>query len=445
MSGRNPLGRASLGRQGRARSGPRQRWGKADEKKRSNTTKQARSGVFAEPAWIQGYDPTHDCYYYYYVPTSESTWHKPDEPYEAYVHSDEDDDKVMTTRGNSRTAGARATSPRKKKRNPGNSRKEENITGDTSKQPKKNRAYIHSGEDGDNVMATRGDNQTASARATSLRGGKRHRRSSRKERIVTRDTSKQPKEGREARDGLRSHRNKHGEERQTGPASTESSTHGRRNSSRGTSSRKNDDVSCSSCPSCSDSGKRVSSHRSRDGGPREHRRQASDDRSISSPRRAVSTRRDRSRRSVRGGGKTSLERTLDDLTNENIDLYGGSSSSEDEWKWGGYRRRDKIFRREEDVQSRGSARRRGSEDGGDGIEDITERSLLRKEYNGKGDDHNSKRARRPSPSSHRGHSRNSDFLQGTHNDALKSPLSSVKDKNGSQTTPSWREKSIYRK
>ena len=101
------------------------------EGKKSNTTKQARSGVFAEPAWIQGYDPTHDCYYYYYVPTSESTWHKTDEPYEAYVHSDEDDDKVMTTRGNSPTAGARATSPRKEKRNSGNSRKEENMTGDT--------------------------------------------------------------------------------------------------------------------------------------------------------------------------------------------------------------------------------------------------------------------------------------------------------------------------
>ena len=48
------------------------------EEKRSNTTKQARSGVFAEPAWIQGYDPTHDCYYFYHIPTSESTWHKPD-------------------------------------------------------------------------------------------------------------------------------------------------------------------------------------------------------------------------------------------------------------------------------------------------------------------------------------------------------------------------------
>ena len=293
-------------------------------------------------------------------------------------------------------------------------------------------------------MATRGDNQTAGARATSLGGEKRHRRSSRKERKVTRDTSKQPKEGREARDGLRSHRNKHREESQTGPASTESSTPGRRNSSRGTRSRKNYDVSCSSCPSRSDSGKRVSSHRSRDGGPREHRRQASDDRSISSSHRVVTARRDRSRRTVRGRGKTLLER-LDDLTDENIDLYRSFSSSENEWKWGGYRRRNRIPRREEDAQPRGSARRRGSGDGGDGIEDISERSLLRNEYSGKSADHNSKRARRPSPSSRRRHSRNSDVLQGTGGDALKSRLSSVNDKNGSRTTQSWREKSIYRK
>ena len=293
-------------------------------------------------------------------------------------------------------------------------------------------------------MATRRDNQTAGARATSLRREKRHRRSSRKERKVTRDTSKQPNEGREARDGLRSLRNKHGEERQTGPASTEPSTTWMRNSSRGTSSRKNDDVSCSSCPSRSDSGKRVSSHRSRDGGPREHRRQASDDRSISSLHRVVSARRGRSRRSVRGGGKTSLER-LDDLTDGNIDLYGRFSSSEDEWKWGGYRRRNKIPRTEEDAQSRGSAKRRGSGDGSDDIEDNSERSLLRKEYNGKSEDHNFKRARRPSPSSRRGHSRNSDALQGTHDDALRSRLSSVNDKNGSRTTQSWRDKSVYRK
>ena len=261
---------------------------------------------------------------------------------------------------------------------------------------------------------------------------------------MTKDTNKKPKESREARDGLRSHRNMHREERQTGPASTESSTPGRRNSSRGTSSRKNYDVSCSSCPSRSDSGKRVSRHRSRDGGPREHRRQASDDRLISSSHRVVSARRDRSRRFVRGGGKTSLER-LDDLTDGNIDLYGRFSSSEDEWKWGEYRRRNKIPRREEDTQSRGSAKRLGSGDGGDDIEDNSERSLLLKEYNGKSEDHNSKRARRPSPSSRRGHSRNSDVLQGTHDDALKSRLSSVKDKNGSRTMPSWREKSIYRK
>lgn len=43
-----------------------------------------------EPDWIEGYDPGHDCYYYHHVPTGESRWYKPDEPYEPYVHSDED-------------------------------------------------------------------------------------------------------------------------------------------------------------------------------------------------------------------------------------------------------------------------------------------------------------------------------------------------------------------
>lgn len=44
-----------------------------------------------EPAWIEGYDPGHDCYYYHHVATGESSWYKPNEPYEEYVHSDEDD------------------------------------------------------------------------------------------------------------------------------------------------------------------------------------------------------------------------------------------------------------------------------------------------------------------------------------------------------------------
>ncbi|CAM9200065.1 unnamed protein product, partial [Laminaria digitata] len=46
----------------------------------------------AELAWIEGYDPSHDCYYYHHVPTGESRWYKPDEPYEPYVHSDEEEE-----------------------------------------------------------------------------------------------------------------------------------------------------------------------------------------------------------------------------------------------------------------------------------------------------------------------------------------------------------------
>lgn len=48
--------------------------------------------VDIEPEWIEGYDPSHDCYYYHHVATGESSWFKPDAPYEPYVHSDEDED-----------------------------------------------------------------------------------------------------------------------------------------------------------------------------------------------------------------------------------------------------------------------------------------------------------------------------------------------------------------
>lgn len=50
-----------------------------------------------EMAWIEGYDPGHDCYYYHHVPTGESRWYKPDEPYEPYVHSDEEDGDGATS------------------------------------------------------------------------------------------------------------------------------------------------------------------------------------------------------------------------------------------------------------------------------------------------------------------------------------------------------------
>lgn len=42
-----------------------------------------------QPEWVEGFDPRHDCYYYHHVPTGESTWYKPEAPYEPHVHSDE--------------------------------------------------------------------------------------------------------------------------------------------------------------------------------------------------------------------------------------------------------------------------------------------------------------------------------------------------------------------
>ncbi|CAM9306713.1 unnamed protein product, partial [Hapterophycus canaliculatus] len=63
----------------------------------------------AELEWIEGYDPGHDCYYYHHVPTGESRWFKPDEPYEPYVHSDEENDDLAVTSsiGGERAAGTR--------------------------------------------------------------------------------------------------------------------------------------------------------------------------------------------------------------------------------------------------------------------------------------------------------------------------------------------------
>lgn len=57
----------------------------------AHTTEKAAEDT-AELAWIEGYDPGHDCYYYHHVPTGESRWYKPDEPYEPYVHSDEEEE-----------------------------------------------------------------------------------------------------------------------------------------------------------------------------------------------------------------------------------------------------------------------------------------------------------------------------------------------------------------
>lgn len=58
----------------------------------AHTTEKATEDT-AELAWIEGYDPGHDCYYYHHVPTGESRWYKPDEPYEPYVHSDEEEEE----------------------------------------------------------------------------------------------------------------------------------------------------------------------------------------------------------------------------------------------------------------------------------------------------------------------------------------------------------------
>lgn len=62
----------------------------ATKSEKCSTTSQAGCPeVTTELAWVEGYDSTHDCYYYHHVHTGESTWHKPNEPFEPYVHPGE--------------------------------------------------------------------------------------------------------------------------------------------------------------------------------------------------------------------------------------------------------------------------------------------------------------------------------------------------------------------
>lgn len=73
-----------------------------------NTGKDAE----AEPAWIEGYDPAHDCYFYHHVATGESSWYKPEEPYEPYVHSDEEDDDQIASLSQTENEGNKGTQSR---------------------------------------------------------------------------------------------------------------------------------------------------------------------------------------------------------------------------------------------------------------------------------------------------------------------------------------------
>lgn len=66
----------------------------------TQVNEKANDEADVEPEWIEGYDPSHDCYYYHHVPTGESSWYKPDAAYEPYVHSDEDtQNEALADRG----------------------------------------------------------------------------------------------------------------------------------------------------------------------------------------------------------------------------------------------------------------------------------------------------------------------------------------------------------
>lgn len=234
--------------------------------------------VTTELAWIEGYDSTHDCYYYHHVSTGESTWNKPNEPFEPYVHPEE--------------------------------------------------------HDGDHALAPRSKNDRISeSRAKpKAKGNERHvkRRSRNGEKSAAAAAMPRKKDGKGREESHHGHRHKRGEEGRTSTASkTRPSSFHRKMPTRRASSRKK--CVSSSSISLSDPEDRDHSHGGGSRGVQGQRRGSQSNLSTSrSDAGAVIDRdRDRSRQSRRRGVKSALER-LNDLTDENKDMFGRLSTSSEE-------------------------------------------------------------------------------------------------------------------
>ena len=253
----------------------------------------------AELAWIEGYDPGHDCYYYHHVPTGESRWYKPDEPYEPYVHSDEEE------------VGSKPS------------------TLDDGGQSKDG-VVVHEDLRDEGKHRKEDDKKSISSRKSGREGGSGDRRKKRGKEDVESGASRVK--------GSSSRREKSSTKKRRSPKSTGSQRQG--------SSRKHADdddyFSCSTSPSSS--GSRCSVEESRgDGGRGSRRRSEGRQPSVSSRgSAAVDGASGRSRRRA----KTALER-LNDLTDEDGGVSGGIlSGGDNEYIRKGSSRRNRHHSRE---------------------------------------------------------------------------------------------------
>lgn len=242
----------------------------ATKSEKCGTTNQAGCReVTTELAWVEGYDSTHDCYYYHHVHTGESTWHKPNEPFEPYVHPEE--------------------------------------------------------HGGDHELAppSKNDQISESRAKTKAKGNERHaRRRSRNEEMSAAGAMPRKKDDKGREKSHHGHRHKRGEEGRMSTASkTGNSFSHRKTPTRRASSRKK--YVSSSSISLSDPEDRDRSHSGGSGGVQGQRRESQSNSSTSQ--------RDRghSRKSRRRGVKSALER-LDDLTDENRDMFSRLSTSSEE-------------------------------------------------------------------------------------------------------------------
>lgn len=230
----------------------------------------------AELAWIEGYDPGHDCYYYHHVPTGESRWYKPDEPYEPYVHSDEEEEDSKPS------------------------------TLDEGGQSKDAQVVVHEDRRDEGKHQKEDGKKSPSSRKSGREGGSGNRRKKREKEEV--------ESGATRATGSSSRRERSSTKKRRSPRSTGSQRQG--------SSRKRADgddyFSCSTSPSSS--GSRCSVEESRgDGGRGTRRRSQGRQPSVSSRgSAAVDGASGRSRRRA----KTALER-LNDLTDEDGGVSGG--------------------------------------------------------------------------------------------------------------------------
>lgn len=81
----------------------------AEQQAEVTTTSSASAAAPDEPSseftWIEGFDKNHECFYYFNTLTGESSWYQPDEPFEAYVPSDDEHEEEEEEEAEATAAG----------------------------------------------------------------------------------------------------------------------------------------------------------------------------------------------------------------------------------------------------------------------------------------------------------------------------------------------------